>query len=169
MQHHVPPFLDAHLLCYFLRSGCYKLQSILEMTKRQDIGETCDMMIVLLNNQHITLSKPEVFSRVIPQGGHVSLLFLYVLFYFCLYLCSGNIPFPFLTFSIHNFQMDMKVLDDSKLTLKNTTMFVVRHRCVCSLSPKGLSGGTIFFIVWVAVTLFTSLKFFRLVSFSLSV
>lgn len=60
-------------------------------------------------------------------------------------------------------KMDMKVLDDSKLTLKNTTMFVVRHRCVCSLSPKGLSGGTIFFIVLlVTFSMYFSFGFFYL-------
>lgn len=45
------------------------------------------------------------------------------------------------------YEMNMKVLDDPVLTLKFSAMFVVRHHSVCSLSPKGLSPGAIFFII----------------------
>uniref|UniRef100_A0A0P4VUQ4 Cation-dependent mannose-6-phosphate receptor n=1 Tax=Scylla olivacea TaxID=85551 RepID=A0A0P4VUQ4_SCYOL len=44
-------------------------------------------------------------------------------------------------------KIEMKVLDDPNFTLKFSAMFVVRHRSICSLSQKGLSGGAIFFIL----------------------
>nr|XP_045602655.1 uncharacterized protein LOC123760890 [Procambarus clarkii] len=43
--------------------------------------------------------------------------------------------------------VQIKMLNDSQSTLMCTSTFIVRHRCVCSPSSEGLSGGAIFFIL----------------------
>ncbi|XP_069185715.1 cation-dependent mannose-6-phosphate receptor [Procambarus clarkii] len=47
----------------------------------------------------------------------------------------------------HERQVQIKMLNDSQSTLMCTSTFIVRHRCVCSPSSEGLSGGAIFFIL----------------------